>query len=128
MLKSTRQQVFAYMAGIIKNHKCQPFIVNGVEDHVHILTHLHPSVALASLVKDIKMSSHAFIDDHHLFPDFNSWQRGYAAFSYSIEARFNLIRYIERQEMHHQKINFEDEYIALLVGHCISYDKKYLFD
>jgi hypothetical protein len=30
MLKSTRQQVFAYMAGIIKNHKCQPFIVNGV--------------------------------------------------------------------------------------------------
>ena len=36
---------------------CVLFRINNMEDHVHILSDLHPSVALADYIKDIKVSS-----------------------------------------------------------------------
>jgi putative transposase len=128
MLKQTRPKVFAYMAGILKKKNCKPFIINGIEDHVHILTHIHPSISLASLVKDIKMSSHSFIDHTGHFPDFKNWQNGYGAFTYSKDALPNLIRYIENQDVHHHGIPFEEEYISMLEEHGIEYDERYIFD
>ena len=128
MLKQNRAEVFSYITGVIRRHKCHPYIVNGVEDHLHILTHLHPVVSLADLIKTIKISSHSFIDDHGLFPDFKNWQNGYGAFTYSKDAFPNLIRYIENQEIHHHGLNFETEYIALLEEHKVEYDPQFIFD
>jgi putative transposase len=67
------------MSGILENKKCHLYQINGVEDHIHILTHLHPSVALADLVKDIKLASTKFIKEKGLFPQFSGWQDGYGA-------------------------------------------------
>ncbi len=128
MIKQNRSVVFGYMFNVIKRKNCTPFIVNGIEDHLHILTHLHPSVSLASLVKDIKLSSHIFIKRNSFFPEFKCWQKGYGAFTYSKEAKPNLIRYIENQEIHHQGISFEKEYISLLDEQKVAYDFKYVFD
>ena len=128
MIKETRQQVFKYMTGILKNKNCNPFIINGVEDHVHILTHIHQSVPLARLVAEIKKSSHHFIDHQGLFPGFKNWQDGYGAFTYSKDAFQNLINYIENQELHHAKIDFKDEYTTMLEAAGIDYDERYLFD
>ncbi len=128
MLKQTRPQVFAYMGGILKNRKCKPFIINGIEDHVHILTHIHPTVALSTLVKEIKMGSHSFIEKNRLFPDFKNWQNGYGAFTYSSNALPNLMRYIENQELHHRGVQFEEEYVSLLEEQHVEYDAQYLFD
>ncbi len=128
MLKQTRQQVFAYMVGIIKNKHCHPYIINGVEDHVHILTHIHPTVPLATLVKEIKMASHSFIDEYGLFPQFKNWQTGYGAFTYANIALPNLIQYIKNQESHHNSNSFEQEFVSLLEEAGIKYDERYLFD
>jgi hypothetical protein len=51
--------------------------INGVEDHLHILTHIHPTVALSSLIKDIKLASNTWIKQENLFPAFKGWQEGY---------------------------------------------------
>ena len=128
MVKGKRQEVFAYIGGVIKNKKCIPWQINGVDDHLHILVKMHQAIPLASLIKDIKISSHLFIDERGLFPEFTNWQSGYAAFSYDQSAKPNLIRYIENQEEHHHSIDFRDEYIGLLKEHDIDYDEKYLFD
>jgi REP element-mobilizing transposase RayT len=48
-----------------------------MEDHLHILTHIHPTIALATLVKDIKLASIDFIKNEEIFPDFEGWQDGY---------------------------------------------------
>lgn len=128
MLKNTRELLHAYIAGVIRNQDCHSYIVNGVEDHLHILTHLHPSKSLAGLVKTIKVASHAFIDNSGIFPDFNGWQNGYAAFTYSKEARSNLIRYIKGQEEHHRNTDFEKEYMTLLEKQGVRYDLQYLFE
>lgn len=88
--------------------------IGGIEDHVHIVTHLHPSVALANLEKDIKLGSTSFIKEKGIFPDFRGWQNGYGAFTYSIEAKNNLIEYVKNQEEHHRKKEFKEELIELL--------------
>ena len=126
LLKPLRAQLFAYMAGTLRNKKCVVFEVGGVEDHVHLLFHLHPSVALAGLVKDVKLSASEFIKDNlHGFPCFHGWQRGYGAFSYAAKARPNLIRYIQNQEAHHQTETSTNELRRFLAEHGIEYNDYY---
>jgi REP element-mobilizing transposase RayT len=110
----------------MEEKKCHLYRINGVEDHIHIATHVHPTIALADLVKAIKVSSAVFIKEQGLFPKFKAWQEGYGAFTYSIQEKETLIAYIKNQEAHHEKISFKDEYIALLKEHGISFDERYL--
>ena len=126
MLADTRQQVFKYMAGVIKNNKCHLYQINGVEDHLHIITHLHPTVSLANLIKDIKISSNAFIKEHNLFPKFVEWKDGYSAFTYSYNALPNLIGYVQNQQEHHKKVSYLEEMKALFKEHGIEFDERYL--
>ncbi len=52
LTKSNRTELFQYMWGVLKEKNCHLYRINGVEDHLHIVTHLHPTIALASLIKD----------------------------------------------------------------------------
>jgi REP element-mobilizing transposase RayT len=125
LIKEKRKELFAYIWGILKNKNCHLYQINGVSDHIHIATHIHPSVALADLVKDIKLASGSLIKKTNLFPGFSSWQSGYGAFTYSIDAKDNLINYIKNQEDHHKKITFIDEYKLMLKENEIELDEKY---
>ena len=126
LIADNRKELFKYILGILKNKKCHLYQIGGVTDHLHIITHLHPATALADLIKDIKLASTAYIKSKVLFPEFNGWQDGYGAFTYSIEAKENLISYVKNQEVHHQKKTFLEEYTELLQEHNIEYDEKYL--
>jgi len=127
MNKEHRKDFYKYTWGILQSKKCILYQMNGVEDHVHILTHLHPSIALADLVKDIKVAGSKYIKENNLFPTFDGWQDGYGGFTYSNDRKANLINYIKNQEEHHKTISFREEYIALLKEHNIEFDEKYLF-
>jgi len=100
--------------------------INGVENHLHIATHIHPTVALSSLVKDIKTASSIWIKQQNLFPDFTFWQKGYGAFTYSIKEKETLINYIQNQQKHHKVLTFREEYKILLAEHNIEFEEKYL--
>jgi putative transposase len=126
LVKDGREELFKCIWGILKNKRCHLYRINGVEDHLHIATSLHPSVALASLVKDIKLGSTSFIKEKNIFPNFNGWQDGYGAFTYSIEAKNNLIEYVKNQEEHHRTQYFKEEYLQLLHEHRVDYDERYL--
>ena len=56
------------------------------------------------------------------------WQKGYGAFTVSYSQIESVSKYIRNQREHHQKISFEDEYIAFLEAHHISYKNQYLFE
>jgi len=124
--KENRKLMFQFIWGILKNNKCHLYRMNGIEDHIHIVTHLHPSVALADLVKEIKISTSNFIKNNNLFQNFDGWQDGYGAFTYSINEKQNLINYVINQEEHHKQTSFKDEFIDLLKFHNIEFDEKYL--
>ncbi|ANI88134.1 transposase [Arachidicoccus ginsenosidimutans] len=121
-----RKELYKYIWGILKNKNCHLYQIGGIENHLHIVTHLHPSVALADLVKNIKLASTDYIKSKNLFPDFTGWQDGYGAFTYSVEAKENLINYVKNQEEHHRKKTFVEEYKELLNEHNIEFDEKYL--
>ena len=126
LIKDNRADLFRYMWGILENKKCHLYRINGVEDHLHIITHLHPTVALSNLIKDIKVASSIHIKKEGLFPNFNGWQDGYGAFTYSIKDKDNLIEYVKNQEEHHKKYTYQEELRALLIEHGIEFDEKYL--
>jgi len=96
-----------------------------MEDHLHIVTHLHPTVALSDLIKDIKVASSLKIKEAGWFKHFRSWQEGYGGFTYSIKEKDRLIEYVKNQEEHHKKISFRDEFIDLLNEYEIEFDEKY---
>jgi putative transposase len=122
--KQNRPELFKYIWGILKNKNCHLYRINGVEDHIHIVTHIHPSVPLAGLVKDIKVASSGFINDHKVFKNFDGWQDGYGAFTYSFKEKDRLIEYVKKQEDHHKTISFREEYIELLKEHEVELMKS----
>ena len=121
-----RDDLYKYIWGVLENKKCHPYVINGVEDHIHIVTHLHPTISLSDLVKDVKVYSSLYIKDKKLFRNFISWQEGYGAFTYSSQQKNVLINYVKNQKEHHKKKTFRDEYIELLKEHEIVFDEKYL--
>lgn len=126
LIKENRPELFKYIWGILKKKKCHLYRINGVEDHLHIVTHIHPMVALGPLVKDIKLASSDYIKEKKLFPDFDGWQDGYGGFTYAFSAKNDLIEYIINQEEHHRTKTFREELIELLHEHGIAFDEKYL--
>jgi REP element-mobilizing transposase RayT len=118
-------KLYCYITGIIQQKKCTLYRINGVEDHIHIFCDLHPALALADLVKDIKVASNLWMKNSGLFPSFIGWQEGYGAFTYSIRQRDTIINYVKNQKIHHRKEPSYDEYKRLLVENGIEYEEKY---
>ena len=121
------EELYKYIWGIVKNKKCKLYRINGMPDHIHLFTDLHPSISLSDFVKDIKVASNLWIKQSRLFPDFEEWQSGYGAFTYSGREKVMIINYIKNQKKHHKKENFEEEYKNLLIAHGIEFDEKYLW-
>jgi REP element-mobilizing transposase RayT len=84
-----------------------------MEDHIHILSDLHSSFALADFVKSIKVASSLWLKQSPDFPNFRGWEEGYAAFTYSYKDKEVLVNYIKKQQEHHQKENTQNELLRL---------------
>jgi len=119
------KELFAYIMGIIRNKNCFLYRINGMEDHLHILCDLHPSIALADYMRDIKMSSSIWLKQSGKFPDFNGWAEGYAALTYGWKDKEMNASYIKNQPEHHKKESFENKLRRLLEEYGIKVDEKY---
>ncbi len=124
--KNNRIELYRYIYGFCLNKRCHLYRVGGVEDHIHIILALHPSVRLADFVRQVKISTVKYIRQNNLFPEFDKWQNGYGSFTYHIEAKNNLINYVKNQEVHHKKTSFRNELISLLNEHGVDFDEEYL--
>ena len=96
-----------------------------MEDHLHILCDLHPTVALADLIRDIKTSSSVWLKESGNFPDFTGWSAGYAALTYAHRDKDMIVNYIKKQHEHHKKKTYEAELRILLKEQGIQIDEKY---
>ena len=126
--KTTRKDLFSYIASIIKDNESTPIIVNGIEDHVHILCILSKNIALSKLVEEVKRHSSRWIKTQNSGYKNFAWQGGYAGFSVSPSVHAKTRKYIENQEEHHKKRSFQDEYTLFLKEYGIEYNDKYLWE
>jgi REP element-mobilizing transposase RayT len=99
-----------------------------MEDHIHIFSDLHPSVALADYVKDIKVASSIWMKESGYFPDFKGWGIKYCALTYSYKEKEIIIRYIKNQQEHHKKESFQDEVKRIFKEHGIDMDEKWFWE
>ena len=126
--KPWRNEVFKYIAGIIKGKNQKSIIVDGVADHVHVFVGLKPAQNISDLIRDIKNNSSRFINEQNFVKGKFQWQEGYGVFSYAHSQIDNVYQYIARQEEHHQKKTFKEEYLEFLERFDVEFDDKYLFE
>lgn len=125
--KHWKDDLYKYMTGIVHNNNHKLLAINGMSDHIHMLIGLRPSQSVSDLMQDIKGSSSKWINDKGFIKGRFSWQEGYGAFSYSKSELSRVLAYIENQEIHHAKKDFNTEFIQLLQVHEIEFDEKYVF-
>jgi REP element-mobilizing transposase RayT len=118
-------ELYAYITGIVKNKNSKLYRINGVENHLHILTDMHPSIAPADFMQQVKVSSSLWMKNSGLFPLFKGWAVGYGSFTCSYCDMDRLIEYVKNQQEHHKKISFEEEYRVLLLEYGIIPDERF---
>lgn len=125
--KAWKSELHKFITGIFQANGHKMLQLNSVQDHIHILIGIRPTQSISSLVQNVKTESSKWIKEKGLCKEAFAWQEGYGAFSYSSSSLHDVIRYIQNQEIHHQKETFIDEYTRLLKEFEVMYDRQYLF-
>jgi putative transposase len=126
--KEVKEKLHAYLSGICKNLKCPSFMIGGTTDHIHILCQLSRNVTISNLVRDLKKGSSIWLKEQGVEYKKFYWQNGYGVFSISPSHVNALKNYILKQEEHHRKETFQDEFRRFLKKYDISFDERYVWD
>ena len=126
--ETLKDDLYAYIGGIIRGEEGQLLEIGGTADHVHILAGFHPTVAVSLMLQHIKGNSSKWINAQKTPQDRFEWQGGYGAFTVSQSQVPTVRQYIQQQAEHHKKQCFKDEFLAFLKRHNIDYDPKYVFE
>jgi REP element-mobilizing transposase RayT len=126
--RNFREDLFKYISGILNHHNQYSLAVNGYKDHVHLFFELHPTKALADIIRIVKTNSSKWINENSFVKGKFAWQEGYGAFSYARSQRDDVIKYIMNQEKHHEKRTFREEYFDLLNKFQIEFNDHYVFE
>jgi len=125
--KPMRPRLYAYLGGILRELGGELVSIGGVEDHVHLLVRLKPTIPLAEVMRNLKGSSSRWLNEERHGVRF-AWQGGYTAFSVSRSNMDVVERYIARQEEHHRTRAFKEELLDFLRAHRVDFDERYLWD
>ncbi|MEY4904598.1 MAG: hypothetical protein RLZZ292_2413 [Bacteroidota bacterium] len=126
--KSWKHELYGYIGEVINNMGHKTLNINGIEDHVHILFGMKPTLAISDTMRDIKANSSKWLNESEKLETRFAWQDGYGAFSVSKTHLDAVYNYIKNQEIHHQKVLFREEYRTLLEKNDVIFEEKWLFD
>ena len=121
-------RVWSYLGGIARENDMKAILIGGIENHVHLLLGLPPTVAVSKAVQVIKGGSSAWLKDTFPWAREFGWQDGYGAFTVSKSLVPEVEDYILNQREHHRMKTFEEEYRAVLEKHETRFEERYLFD
>ena len=125
--RDIREELHAYLVGVLRNHDSPALLINSVDDHVHILFRLSRNYAVKTIVEEVKKSSSKWIKTKgEAFQGFY-WQSGYGAFSVSPSMVDSVKRYVANQEEHHRTMTFQEEFRKILDRHGIEFDERYVW-
>ena len=122
-----RGRLHEYLGGVMRCIGAIPEAVGGVADHVHLLAGLRATHRVADVLREVKSASSAWVHDEIKVDKF-AWQSGYGGFTVSPSLVGNVRQYILRQEEHHRRRTFEEEYVELLRLCGVEYDERYLWN
>ncbi|WP_149495413.1 IS200/IS605 family transposase [Roseiconus lacunae] len=123
-----QDDLYAYVGGIVRDQKGTLLKIGGVEDHVHLLAKLSPTIAISDVLRTPKSNSSKWINERSDVTRKFEWQSGYAAFSVSESQLPAVAEYTANQAEHHRKKTFQEEFLAILPKHHIEFDMRYVFE
>ncbi len=123
-----RARLQAYMAGVLQSIGCEPILIGGVEDHVHVLCNLSRTVTISGLVEEAKTGSSKWMKEQGAAGRDFYWQGGYGSFSVSQSNVEQVRAYVAGQEAHHRQVTFQDEFRVLCRKHGVEMDERYAWD
>ena len=101
-----REELHAYIGGIVENHHGTLLKAGSVRDHIHLLLAQPRTIAPSDLVKEIKIGTAKWLKTKgDQFGRFQ-WQSGYGIFSISPSHRSAIEDYISNQADHHRVVSF----------------------
>ncbi len=77
------------------------FAVNGIDEHVHVVTAIPPRIAAATFVGQVKGATTAKYNQGRSAEGKIYWQDEYGIFSFDRKRLPNVVAYVENQKQHH---------------------------
>jgi REP element-mobilizing transposase RayT len=119
-----RERLWPYFGGIAREYDMKAIAIGGVNDHVHLLLSVPATLSISKAMQILKGNSSKWLREK--FPELRAqgfaWQQGFGAFSVGISSVEDTVRYIGKQEEHHRKKTFREEFESFLKKH--GYDFK----
>ncbi|MEO9885363.1 MAG: IS200/IS605 family transposase [Balneola sp.] len=109
LFRSFRFDLFNYLKKYSSNNDITLDMVNGVEDHLHLLIGLKPTQKISSVVNLLKGVSSRWINLNADLEDKFQWQNGYGVLSVSEKDIPKVRNYIYNQEKHHKSVSYSEE-------------------
>ena len=122
------KELYQYAWGLVKNKESMLYRIGGMPDHLHLFVELVAKLSLSDFVRELKTSTGKWLTNNPLFPHFQGWGKGYAAFTYGPEEKDTVIHYIATQKEHHRRYTLEAELRTLLSQHGCTIDEKYFMN
>ena len=117
-----QEKLYRFIWSEIKSSGSSLLRIGGIPNHVHIL--LNPSIALSTLVRDIKSRSSRWMKLSGDFPLFTSWAAEYYASTISFDEKTAVIEYIKNQKEHHLGKSLDEEFGELMRGAGFDYTSE----
>ncbi|MBK7709477.1 MAG: IS200/IS605 family transposase [Acidobacteria bacterium] len=120
-----RPRLYEYMGGAIRGTGGICLEIGGIEDHIHLLVKLKPTLPVSEFLRELKpnVTNWARRELNAKF----EWQNGYGAFSVGESQVASVRGYIQNQVEHHKRVSFEEEFKTLLIAAGMEFDERYLW-
>lgn len=94
--------LYNYIIGKADSLGCIIHGIGGIEDHIHLVASIPPSLSIAEFVKTVKGSSAYYMNHSGLMgQDKFAWQEGYGVFSVGSKQIDRAVAYVNNQKIHH---------------------------
>ena len=118
-----KHELYRVMRQILSNMEgVQPILINGVNDHVHVLFSTNGFIGENEIVRKLKTESAMWVNKNRLTIGRFGWQRGAGRISYSYSSLPSVKRYITNQEEHHKIIPFREEFSRWMTNLGMKYN------
>ncbi len=123
--KEVKNELQAYISGIVKSLKGIVFATGGAEDHIHILFNLPADLSLSNFMKNIKANSSRWLKTQKKVVGEFSWQTGFTAISVQKDRLRKVCEYISSDESRHESKSYADELLTMLNQQSIAFNERF---
>jgi putative transposase len=101
MVQSIQESIYKYVNFLCCKNSFGLYAVNGIEDHIHVVMSLKPTICISDAVKNLKGSTAHFCNNHLCHDSVFKWQQGYGAFTIDKRTLPTVVSYVKNQKLHH---------------------------